>query len=104
MNKKWWLKRPMDFTLFLTVLIMLALGLIMVLSASAPKSISETGNSYSYVKKQSLCACIGLIALYFVSKIDYRKYKKIPLWAYYVASLLLLLSVLVLGVSSKRSK
>ena len=39
---------PIDYTLLITVLLLLALGLIMVLSASSPTALSESGNSYSY--------------------------------------------------------
>ena len=36
-----------DFILCITVLLLLALGIIMVLSASAPSSLATTGNSYT---------------------------------------------------------
>ena len=34
--------KPFDFILFVTVLLMLFLGIIMVLSASSPSSLAET--------------------------------------------------------------
>ena len=46
------LKNPMDFTLLITVFILLGLGIITVLSASSPTALSESGNSYKYVEKQ----------------------------------------------------
>ena len=63
-----------DFILCITVLLLLALGIIMVLSASAPSSLATTGNSYTYVKKQLLFALGGLFVMFFLSKIDYRFY------------------------------
>ena len=55
---------------------MLALGIIMVMSASSPTSLAEEGNSYEYVKTQALSAGLGLIAMFVISKIDYKIYKK----------------------------
>ncbi len=86
-----------DFILCITVLLLLALGIIMVLSASAPSSLATTGNSYTYVKKQLLFAIVGLIVMFFLSKVDYRFYKKYY-WYIYFASWLVLLLVLVPGL------
>ena len=95
--------QPFDFVLLVIVFIMLALGIIMVMSASSPTSLSETGNSYSYVKTQALSAILGLIAMFVISKIDYRIYKKFYKLIY-IAVIILLASVAVIGTSSGRSK
>lgn len=91
-----------DFILCITVLLLLAAGIIMVLSASAPSALSTTGNSYTYVKKQLIFGIIGLFVMLFLSKVDYRFYKKYY-WQIYFASWIILLLVLVpgLGVSVK---
>lgn len=86
-----------DFILCITVLLLLALGIIMVLSASAPSSLATTGNSYTYVKKQLLFAVIGIVAMLFCSKVDYRFYKKYYWHCYFIGCLVLLL-VLVPGL------
>ena len=52
--------RPVDFILCITVLLLLALGIVMVLSASSPAALAESGNSYTYVTKQAISAAIGL--------------------------------------------
>ena len=39
---------PMDFTLLVVILLLLTIGLIMVLSASSPSALSESGDSYKY--------------------------------------------------------
>lgn len=91
-----------DFTLCITVLILLAMGIIMVLSASAPSSLSTTGNSYTYVKKQFAFAIVGVILMIAISKIDYRFYKKYYWIVYHVSWIILLLVVVPgLGVSVK---
>ena len=88
-----------DFILCITVLLLLSLGIIMVLSASAPSALAITGNSYTYVKKQLIFGIIGLFVMYFLSKIDYRFYKKYY-WQVYFVSWLILLLVLVPGLGA----
>ena len=68
--------KPFDFILLIDVLIMLSLGIVMVLSASSPSSLAETGSSYSYVKTQAFSAVLGIILMLIISKIDYKIYKK----------------------------
>jgi len=95
-------EKPVDFILVVTVLIMLSLGIVMVLSASSPSALSESGKPYTYVKTQALSAVLGLGLMYIISKVDYKKYKKFGKIAYICAVIILLL-VLVpgLGKSSK---
>ena len=66
--------QQLDFILCAIIFILLALGIVMVLSASAPSSLAKTGKSYSYAGKQLLSAVLGMIGMYILSKIDYRKY------------------------------
>lgn len=88
------LNNKMDYVLVITVLILVSLGVVMVLSASAPSALSKTGSSYTYFIKQFGFAVFGIIAMLFVSKIAYRFYKKYY-WGVYVVSVLVLLLVLV---------
>ena len=89
--------KSFDFVLFITVLLLLALGIIMVLSASSPSSLATTGSSYTYVLKQLFSAAIGITAMIIISKIDYRKYAKFYKVAY-TGSIIALLLVLVPGL------
>ena len=92
--------KQFDFILLVTVILLMALGLIMVLSASSPSALAETGdNSYKYFNKQAAMAVAGLVAMLFISKIDYRFYKKFYKIAY-IGSILLLLLVMVPGIGS----
>lgn len=93
-------EKPFDFVLFIIVLILLAMGIIMVLSASSPQALSESGNSYTYVTKQSIFAVIGITLMLFISKIDYRIYSKFAKIAY-IGSVVVLALVPFLGSSSK---
>ena len=89
--------KSFDFILFITVLLLLALGITMVLSASSPSSLATTGSSYTYVLKQLLSAAIGIVAMIILSKIDYKQYAKFYKIAY-AGALIALLLVLVPGL------
>ena len=91
------LDNRMDYILFITVLILLSLGVIMVLSASAPSALSKTSKSYTYFVRQFIFAIIGIGIMLFISKIDYRFYKKYY-WLVYAVSVLVLLLVLIPGL------
>ena len=84
------LKNPIDFTLLITILLLLSIGLIMLLSASSPSALSESGNSYSYFFRQGVFAVAGLFMMWVISNIDYRFYQKYYKLAYVVAFLFLL--------------
>jgi len=89
--------KQIDYVLCIVVLLLLSLGIIMVLSSSAPQSLSEWGNSYEYVKKQLFFGIVGIVLMCILSKIDYRKYQKFSKLAYIVACVVLLL-VIVPGI------
>ena len=65
-------KKSLDYGLLIVVLVLLAIGLVMVLSASAPYSLRTEGESYFYVKKQLFFAVVGIVCMFVISKIDYR--------------------------------
>lgn len=93
-------QKPFDFILFVTVLILLAMGIIMVLSASSPSALAESGNSYAYVSRQAMFAVLGIGLMLFISKIDYHEYSKYGKIAY-IGSLIILAAVPILGSSAK---
>lgn len=97
------LNNPIDFTLLITILLLLSIGLIMVLSASSPSALAESGNSYSYFSKQLIFAILGIFAMMFISKIDYRFYKKFYKHAWWLALILLAL-VLAIGKTVNGAK
>lgn len=97
------LNNPFDFTLLITILLLLFIGLVMVLSASSPSALSETGNSYEFFSKQLIFAILGIGAMLIISKIDYRFYQKFYKHAWVLAAVLLAL-VLIAGRSVNGSK
>ena len=97
------LNNPVDFTLVITTLLLLSIGLVMVLSASSPTSLQESGNSYQYFIRQLFFAILGLIGMYFASKVDYRIFQKFYKHAWWL-SVILLAAVLVIGIEGKGAK
>lgn len=88
-------KKPYDLGLILTIFMLLALGLIIVLSASAPSALSSYGDSYHFFKNQLVSAALGLVAMFVVSLIDYRKYKGKLANLGIIGSIVLLIMVLI---------
>lgn len=99
----WFLNNPVDFTLVIIILILLCLGLIMLLSASSPKSLAEYGTSYQFFIKQLIFAVLGLIAMAIISKIDYRFYQRFYKISW-IVSIILLALVLVMGKEVNNAK
>lgn len=65
-----------DMTLFITLMMMLAFGLIMVFSASSPSAYYQQNDQYYYIKKQLMWSVVGLFAMLFTSKMNYNIIKK----------------------------
>ena len=97
------LNNSVDFTLVITVLLLLSLGLVMVLSASSPTALQKYDKSYYFFIRQLIFAVLGLFGMYFVSKIDYRIYQKFYKHAWVFSAILLIL-VLVIGTDSHGAK
>ena len=65
-----------DYTFLSIIAGVLAAGLIMLLSASAPRANSMYGNSYYFFIRQFFFAAAGVVAMLGISKIDCRFYRK----------------------------
>jgi cell division protein FtsW len=87
-----------DVPFLILILLLLAVGLTMLYSASYAQSHYDTGYRIStkYLQKQAVCAAIGLVAMYFFSRIPSGFWYRAA-WPLYGLSILLLLSVLVIG-------
>ena len=89
-----------DQPFLLLVLLLLGVGLFMLYSASAAQSEYDTGYAIStkYLQKQAVCAVIGLVGMAVFSRIPSDFWLKLA-WPLYGISIVLLLSVLVVGES-----
>ncbi|MBQ3134134.1 MAG: FtsW/RodA/SpoVE family cell cycle protein [Clostridia bacterium] len=85
----------LDTFFIMTLLLLLAIGLICLFSASYVYADYYDGDSYFYIKKQALFAVIGLVAMFGVSCIDYHVLHKFT-WIVMGISLFLLVLVLFL--------
>ena len=87
-----------DIPFLLLVLLLLAVGLIMLYSASYAQSEYDTSYEIStrYLQKQAVCAAIGLAAMWIFSRIPAAFWYRLA-WPLYGVSIVLLLSVLVIG-------
>lgn len=96
----------MDISFFALVCILLTTGLLMLFSASYAYALAYMGNSYHFILRQLVFAVAGFIIMIFVSKINYRIYRKFA-WAIYIISAILLAVLLILppmvpGATQKR--
>ncbi len=60
----------------LNILILVVIGLMMVYSSSNVWALYKYNDSFYYLKRQLLFACVGIVAMLFVAKIDYHIYKE----------------------------
>ncbi|HBI6920812.1 TPA: stage V sporulation protein E [Clostridium perfringens] len=68
---------PLDYGLLYTIVILLAIGVVMVYSASSYFAMVNYNDSTAFLKKQALFAVVGFIAMIFISRCDYHKLKKL---------------------------
>ena len=87
-----------DIPFLVLILLLLLVGLTMLYSASFAQSEYDTGYEIStrYLQKQAVCAAIGLVAMYAFSRIPPAVWYNLA-WVLYGISIVLLLSVLVIG-------
>lgn len=87
-----------DYPFLILVLLLLAVGLMMLYSASSAQSQYDTGYAIStrYLQKQGVCAIVGLGAMYAFSRIPVGLWHRLA-WPMYGASIVLLLLVLAAG-------
>ncbi len=78
-----------DYTFLFLVFILLAFGLVMLLSASTPSANTKIGDSYYFFVRQLGGVLLGCVGLVFFALVDYHKYKKFINTAFLVGVILL---------------
>lgn len=80
---------------------MVAVGLLMVLSASSVQALEESGSSFSYFYRQSIGAGLGLVVATVLARADYRRLRELahPLFG---ASVVLLVLVILPFIGTTR--
>lgn len=84
-------KSKFNIYLFISIVFIGILGLAFLLSASSYLTIKYNQNRYYYVIRQSAFLIVGIIAMFVVSKINYRFYKKYAFLFYIIGIFLLIL-------------
>ena len=90
----------MDFTLLITVLVLLAIGVAMVFSASSISSQLKFQDKYHFLKSQGTYAILGIGVMLFMSRFNYKILGKFAP-ALVVVSIILLILVFVPGIGFK---
>ena len=95
---------PIDLPFCLLVLLLTAVGLVMLLSASFPSAYYETKNNdpMYYFTRQGVFAIMGVAAMFFISKINYQRFRAFAKPLLYIAIILLVL-VLIPGIGQTRN-
>ena len=65
----------LDMPFLLLTLLLTAVGLVMVFSASFPSAYYESGDPAYYFKRQAVFAVLGIVAMFVVAKINYQRWR-----------------------------
>ena len=86
-----------DRVMLSLILILLALGSIMVFSASYPSALAKEGDSMYYIKRQLLFSAVGIVLMIAASFVPLSWYKFLAPFVFGFATLLLII-VLIPGI------
>jgi len=93
---------PLEWDFLSLVLLLTAVGLIMLLSASYPTALYNKGDALFYFKRQAIFAAVGIAIMISISFLDYEWLRKISK-LFLIASLFLLAVVLIPGIGVVRN-
>lgn len=89
----------MDYGLLGGLIALGVTGVVMIYSATRQALVDAGENPHYYVERQAFFVMLGIVAMYVVSRIDYRRYE-IAATPLYVVSLIALAGVFVVGNSA----
>ncbi len=98
------IKKAVDFTLFLSITILVIIGIIMVFSASWPEAMMKYNNGYYFLKKQLISSFLGFVVLLSFMNFDYKHYEKLAFPIYMISIILGLLVFTPLGEEIKGAR
>ena len=68
-------RKSIDFVLFIVIITLLAVGLVMIFSASMVTDLQRHQDGYYHLKRQAIWSVLGIAAMIFASNIDFRFYR-----------------------------
>ncbi len=92
------LKGGVDRPLLIIIILLLCFGSIMVFSSSFAAAYQDRGDSYYYIKRQTIFLISGFLLMLFVSRIDYRWMRRLTTPVFAVMCVLLAF-VPILGIA-----
>lgn len=95
--------KKMNLNLFISCIVLSLFGLLMIYSSSNIWAKYKFNDPFKYAKNQGLFLIIGIIAMYMISKINYRKYYKYST-KIFGACFTLMILVLIIGTERNGSK
>lgn len=96
-------KKPIDFPILLTTVILVAFGIVMVFSASFYYSAERWNDGLYFFKRQCLWAVVGFVGMFVASRIDYSKLQKYSR-IFIIISVIMLILVLLVGEPRNNAK
>lgn len=96
-------RKSIDYTIFVTVYILVVIGILMIFSASSVQAKLEQGNSMHFLRAQFVYVVLGSIAMFFTTNFNYRLYRKlaIPIYALNIG---LLVATFLFGSTINQAK
>ena len=88
-----------DYGVFYSVVLLLAVGVVMVYSASSYYAMFRNNDSMYFLKRQLVWAVLGMVVLFTTMSMDYHKIKKYTFGIMVISIPLLLVVFLFPGVN-----
>lgn len=87
-------KGPIDLPFCLLVLLLTAIGLVVLLSASFPSAYYEYDKPTYFFIRQAIFAVMGVAAMFLISKINYQRFRGVAKPLLYLSIILLVLVII----------
>jgi cell division protein FtsW len=93
-----------DLPFLVLALLLTAIGLVMVFSASFPSAYYETGDAAHYFKRQAIFAVIGVVAMFLISRVNYQRWRGAAKILLGLSIFLLILVLTPLGIERNNAQ
>jgi cell division protein FtsW len=93
-----------DYSLLFIIIFLLGFGLVMIYSTSSYNAQLKFNDAEYYFRKQITASVMGLVAMYFASRIDYHIWVRLAVPIYILGIVLLFLVLTPLGYSANGAR